>query len=102
MRSLALAASFTLAAAPPIRAQVPTSAPTPSRELAALGHLPWRALGPTNNAGRVSVVAGIAGDPSTYFVAGANGGIIKTTNGGVTFRPIFDKQDVSDLFSVPE
>jgi photosystem II stability/assembly factor-like uncharacterized protein len=48
----------------------------------------------------VSVVAGIAGDPSTYFVAGANGGVIKTTNGGTTFRPVFDGQSVASIGAI--
>ncbi len=62
--------------------------------------LRWRSIGPANNAGRISVVAGVPGDPSTYYVAGANGGIIKTTNGGVTFRPIFDDQDISSIGAI--
>ncbi len=57
-----------------------------------LSHLSWRSVGPINNAGRVSVVTGVPGDPLTYYVSGANGGIIKTTNGGTTFTPIFDNQ----------
>ena len=62
--------------------------------------LNWRSVGPANNAGRISVVVGVPGDPFTYYVAGANGGIIKTTNGGTTFKPIFDKQDVSSLGAI--
>ena len=101
MRSLvAYAAALTLATAPSFGAQAPASPSTPSRELATLGRLPWRSLGPTNNAGRISVVAGIPGDPSTYFVAGANGGIIKTTNGGTTFKPIFDEQAVASIGAI--
>ncbi|HTK52150.1 MAG TPA: hypothetical protein VL308_09710, partial [Gemmatimonadaceae bacterium] len=107
MRSLitCAAAGLVVAASPSVRAQATTSAPTSStpaasRELALLGHLPWRSLGPTNNAGRVSVVAGIAGDPSTYFVSGANGGIVKTTNGGTTFRPVFDGQAVASIGAI--
>ena len=102
MRSfLPSAAGVALAAMSALRAQAPAAAPAPaSRELAALGHLPWRSLGPTNNAGRVSVVAGIAGDPSIFFVAGANGGIIKTTNGGTTFRPVFDGQNVASIGAI--
>lgn len=38
------------------------------------------------------MVTGVPGDPLTYYVSGANGGIIKTTNGGTTFTPIFDNQ----------
>ena len=40
------------------------------------------------------------GNRDVYYVAGANGGIIKTTNGGVTFRPIFDKQDVGSIGAI--
>ncbi|HEY5413497.1 MAG TPA: hypothetical protein VIK41_01645 [Gemmatimonadaceae bacterium] len=114
MRShLAIAIALPLAGVTALGAQVASSAPvaaapsTPaaaapaaSRELAALGRLPWRSLGPTNNAGRVSVVAGIAGDPSTYFVSGANGGIVKTTNGGTTFKPVFDGQSVASIGAI--
>lgn len=66
----------------------------------ALKTLNWRSIGPANAAGRISVVAGIPGDPSTYYVAGANGGIIKTTNGGVTFKPIFDEQDIASIGAI--
>jgi photosystem II stability/assembly factor-like uncharacterized protein len=66
----------------------------------ALKGLKWRSLGPANNAGRVSVVAGVPGDPNTYYVAGANGGIIKTTNSGTTFRPIFDKQSATSIGAI--
>jgi photosystem II stability/assembly factor-like uncharacterized protein len=71
------------------------SAQQPARDPVAdaLKAVNWRSLGPANNAGRISVVTGVPGDPSTYYVAGANGGIIKTTNGGVTFRPIFRRPE---------
>ena len=62
--------------------------------------LHWRSVGPANRAGRVSVVAGVPGNRDVYYVAGANGGIIKTTNGGTTFKPIFDKQPVSSIGSI--
>ena len=62
--------------------------------------LDWRSVGPANNAGRISVIVGVPGDPFTYFVAGANGGIIKTTNAGTTFKPIFDRQNVSSIGAI--
>ena len=40
------------------------------------------------------------GNRDVYYVAGANGGIIKTTNGGITFKPIFDKQDVGSIGAI--
>jgi photosystem II stability/assembly factor-like uncharacterized protein len=71
-----------------------------SRELDALRRLTWRSIGPANQAGRVSVVAGVPGDPSTFYVAGANGGIIKTTNGGTTYKFIFDDQAVLSIGAI--
>ena len=64
------------------------------------GRIAWRSLGPTNQAGRVSVVVGVPGNRDVYYVAGANGGIIKTTNAGTTFKPIFDKQSVSSIGAI--
>ena len=42
--------------------------------------LPWRYIGPEGN--RFSAAAGIAGNPHTYYVGAASGGIYKTTDGG--------------------
>jgi hypothetical protein len=53
---------------------------------AALGDLEWRNIGPVNMGGRVSAIVGIPGDPKTFWVGGADGGVWKTTNGGVTFE----------------
>ena len=52
----------------------------------ALKSLQWRNIGPTAQAGRVSVFVGLPGDIDTMYVAGAVGGIFKTTNGGVTLE----------------
>src|SRR5688572_1489585 len=49
----------------------------------------WRPIGPANMAGRITDVEGIPGS-ATFFFAAAAGGIWKTTNGGTTFRPVFD------------
>ena len=73
---------------------------TAPAQAALLTNLKWRPVGPANNAGRISAIAGIPGDPLTYYVAGANGGIIKTTNGGTTFRPIFDEQDAGSIGAI--
>lgn len=58
----------------------------------ALKSYEWRAIGPANMGGRVTDIDGIPGDPSTFYVSGADGGIFKTTNGGVNFTPIFEGQ----------
>ena len=55
-------------------------------------NLEWRAIGPANMGGRVTDIDGIPGDPSIFYVSGADGGVFKTTNGGVTFDALFTKQ----------
>ncbi len=54
---------------------------------AALGDIEWRHIGPANMGGRVSAILGVPGDPRTFWVGGADGGVWKTSNGGVTFEP---------------
>ena len=73
------------------------SLPANAPENAALRSLRWRGIGPANPGGRIAVVAGIPGKPETFYVAGAAGGIIKTTNGGTTWTPIFDDQVVASI-----
>src|SRR5689334_17366984 len=95
-----------LSAAAQLSAQTPNPASNDKPALPrdpvteAVRRLNWRSVGPANNAGRISVVVGVPGDPYSYYVAGANGGIIKTTNGGTTFKPIFDKQDISSIGAI--
>ncbi len=57
--------------------------------------LHWRNIGPEGN--RFSAAAGIPGDPHTYYVGAASGGIYKTTDGGVNWAPIFDDQPVQSI-----
>ncbi len=57
--------------------------------------LKYRYIGPVGN--RVSAVAGVNGDPLTCYVGAASGGIFKTSDGGILWKPIFDKQDVSSI-----
>lgn len=60
-----------------------------------LSQLKFRHIGPLGN--RVISVAGIPGDPLTYYVGAASGGIWKTINGGLSWKPIFDKQPVHSI-----
>jgi photosystem II stability/assembly factor-like uncharacterized protein len=60
--------------------------------------LHWRNIGPEGN--RFSAAVGIPGDPSTYYVGAASGGIYKTTDGGVHWAAIFDKQPVQSIGSL--
>ena len=46
---------------------------------------------------RVAAVAGIPGDPTTYYAGAASGGVWKSTDGGNRWVPIFDKQPVAAI-----
>lgn len=54
--------------------------------------LQWRSIGPANMGGRTTDVEGVPGNPNLVYVATASGGLWKTTNGGVTWTPIFERQ----------
>src|SRR5579863_3022010 len=49
---------------------------------------------------RISAVAGIPGDASTYYAGAASGGVWKSTDGGNRFVPIFDKQPAAAIGSL--
>lgn len=61
--------------------------------------LQYRLIGPATG-GRASRVTGVAGDPLTYYLATAAGGVWKTINGGMNWQPIFDDQPISSIGSV--
>jgi photosystem II stability/assembly factor-like uncharacterized protein len=54
----------------------------------------WRNVGPSNFMGRVSDVQGIPSPSKTLYIASAGGGIWKSNNNGISWRPIFDDKDV--------
>ena len=59
----------------------------------AMANLAWRSIGPANMGGRIADVEGVPGNPNIVYVATGSGGIFKTTNGGVDWKPIFDRQN---------
>ncbi|HEY2908514.1 MAG TPA: hypothetical protein VGJ29_21585 [Vicinamibacterales bacterium] len=71
--------------------------PAAPPEIDALKRLTFRNIGPANQAGRVSVIVGIAGNPDTFYVSGANGGVFKTVTGGTTWKALFDHQNVLSI-----
>jgi photosystem II stability/assembly factor-like uncharacterized protein len=59
----------------------------------------WRSIGPPRS-GYVSAPAGVPGDPTTYYAGMPEGGVWKTTNGGTTWRPIFDEVHIASVGAV--
>ena len=59
----------------------------------------WRQIGPFR-AGRVSAVAGIAGNAAVYYMGTPGGGVWKTVDGGVVWTPIFDAVPVASIGAI--
>jgi len=61
--------------------------------------LKYRSIGPAAG-GRATRVAGRPGDPSTFYVAAASGGVWQSTDAGASWTPIFDDQPISSIGSI--
>jgi len=106
--SLSRAAAAALAVgslASPLAAQrraagndAPTSSSAAALDSSKWTSLTWRHIGPEGN--RITSTAGVAGDPDTYYAGAASGGIWKTSDDGITWRPVFDSQYVSSIGSL--
>lgn len=57
-----------------------------------LSGLSLRSIGPALTSGRVADIAIDPSDKRTWYVGAAAGGVWKSTNGGISFTPIFDGQ----------
>jgi photosystem II stability/assembly factor-like uncharacterized protein len=60
---------------------------------------PWKALnyrlvGPFRG-GRVVAVSGVVGQDNVYYFGAVAGGVWKTTDGGINWTPLFDKQKIA-------
>src|SRR3954469_16634176 len=61
--------------------------------------LSFRFMGPAVG-NRISAAAGLPGDPSTYYVGAASGGVWKSTDSGQSWFPIFDQQSSQAIGSL--
>lgn len=60
------------------------------------GELRFRFVGPKAG-NRISAIAGIQGDASTYYAGAASGGVWKSNDGGNAWKPVFDKQPAAAI-----
>ncbi|MCS6859802.1 MAG: PDZ domain-containing protein [Abditibacteriales bacterium] len=63
-------------------------------------NLRWRCIGPASMGGRITSIAVYEADPSIYWVGTASGGLLKTTNNGVTFEHQFDREATVSIGAV--
>ncbi|MBA3713398.1 MAG: hypothetical protein H0W76_13270 [Pyrinomonadaceae bacterium] len=66
-------------------------------DMKAFERLEWRSIGPANMGGRTADVEGVPGNPNIVYAATASGGLWRTDNGGVKWRPIFERENTISI-----
>jgi hypothetical protein len=70
-------------------------------DAATISGLPARNIGSATMSGRIAAVDAIEENGRlTVFVGSASGGVWKSVNGGTTFKPVFDRQEVQSIGAV--
>jgi photosystem II stability/assembly factor-like uncharacterized protein len=62
-----------------------------------LAGLKARSIGPATMSGRVADVVAVESNPDVVYIGAANGGVWKSTNGGLTWEPMFEDQKVASV-----
>lgn len=62
-----------------------------------LAGLEARSIGPAAMSGRVGAVVAEPSNPDVIYVGASTGGVWKSTDGGVTWKPLFDDQPVASI-----
>src|SRR5579864_9387443 len=85
-----------LSPATPLFAQAPYKF-----DAATVSGLPARNIGSAQMSGRIAAIDAVEQDGrTTIFVGAASGGVWKSLNGGTTFKPVFDRQDVQSIGAI--
>ena len=68
---------------------------------ATISGLPARNIGSAAMSGRVAAIDAVTQDGRlTLFIGAASGGVWKSVNGGTTFKPVFDRQNVQSIGAI--
>ena len=65
-----------------------------------LSALTFRAIGPAAMSGRITDLAVVERDPATIYAASATGGLWKSTDAGITWAAVFDREPVHSIGAV--
>lgn len=59
-----------------------------------------RSIGPAAMSGRIAAIAVNESDPNIIYVGASTGGIWKSTSGGLSWEPIFDREPVASIGAI--
>lgn len=57
----------------------------------------FRSIGPAGMSGRVTSIAVSKFDNNQIYIGAASGGVWKSVNGGLSFKPVFDKMNIQSI-----
>lgn len=77
-----------------------TARQSPALTAQDLAALTFRNIGPANMSGRFVDMAVVESDPYVFYVASSTGGMYKTTDNGVTFTPVFEREGTHSIGDV--
>ena len=90
MRRLVLAASITVTFFASLHAQ-------PNSTDSIFQGLKLRNIGPANMSGRFVDIEVVESDPYIFYAASSTGGVFKTSNNGVTFEAVFERENTHSI-----
>jgi photosystem II stability/assembly factor-like uncharacterized protein len=100
-RCLAAAYLVAFGLAGAARADSPAVPAKPALDTGVISGLGARNIGSARMSGRISAVSALwRADQLDLYVGAASGGVWKSQDGGVTFKPVFDKQPVQSIGAI--
>ncbi len=78
----------------------PDTSAKPDASKDPLENMKFRNLGPAVGGGRITAVAGIPGKANIYYVGAAGGGVFLTQDGGLSWKPIFEKESTASIGAI--
>jgi photosystem II stability/assembly factor-like uncharacterized protein len=78
----------------------PDASTKPDASKDPLENMKFRNLGPAVGGGRITAVAGIPGKANIYYVGAAGGGVFLTQDGGLSWKPIFEKESTASIGAI--
>ena len=82
------------------KSPVPASAVLSQIDPQVLEGLKPRAIGPAGMSGRIGAIDAVIRDPRILYVGAASGGVWKSEDQGLTWKPVFDDQPVASVGAI--
>lgn len=71
--------------------------PAQKIDMSLMKGMKMRSIGPAGMSGRVTAIDAVHSNPDIIYVGTASGGLWKSEGGGVSWKPIFDKEKVASI-----